>query len=188
MLTDEMLYARVQRGDRAALAELVERYHSTLFKFLYRMTGDASAAEDLVQEAFVRMITFRGKTPNCYRSWAYTIAANLARDIFRSAVFQREIQQPLDDRQDSLASFTDSAEAVVFRRVDCHHLENVLQSLPVAQREVIVLRYYHEQSLDEISQVCGIPLGTVKSRLYRGLRHLKNTFEREERGIYEQAI
>jgi RNA polymerase sigma-70 factor, ECF subfamily len=188
LLTDEALYAAVQRGDRSALTELVGRYHAVLLKFLYRMTNDSSAAEDLVQEAFLRMITFRGKTPSRFRPWAYTVAANLARDSFRSAAYKREIQEAFDGCDESLDPLVASAEDMAFRRGSNQQVGALLQRLPALQREVIVLRFYHELSLEETAQICGTPLGTVKSRLYQGLRHLKTMLEREEREAYEQTI
>jgi RNA polymerase sigma-70 factor (ECF subfamily) len=182
--TDEVLYAAVQRGDHPALAVLVERYHAALQRFLYRMTGDAAAAEDLVQEAFVRMITFRGKTPTRFKPWAYTIAANLARDSFRSAAYQREVMDPFDGSSELEQRTEDQS-----LHIDNHQqITRVLQCISPEQRVVILLRYYDELSLEEIAMVCGVPLGTVKSRLYGGLRHLKALLEREEvGGAYERA-
>jgi RNA polymerase sigma-70 factor, ECF subfamily len=183
--TDEALYAAVQRGDRSALTELVGRYHAVLLRFLYRMTYDGGAADDLVQEAFLRMITFHGKTPSRFRPWAYTVAANLARDSFRSAAYQREVQDPFDGSSEFEQHTEDQSLQIDNRQ----QVTRVLQDISHEQRVVILLRYYDELSLEEIAQVCSVPLGTVKSRLYGGLRHLKALLEREEvGGAYERAI
>lgn len=166
MADDEALYQQMKRGDEAALAELVARYHSAIYRFLYRYTGDPALADDLVQEAFIRVVTYRGDAPVHFRAWIYTIATNLARDHFQSAAYRREQRVDFDKHADQFA-----AEHLP-ERTDAS-VTAALMSLPPAHREVIVLRYYHDLKLDEIAAVTGAPLGTVKSRLFHALKRLK---------------
>ena len=180
MLSDEVLYARVCAGDREALGDLVDRYHAPLLRFLERMTGQPQTAEDLVQETFVRMITYRGKPPERFRAWAYTVARNLARDLFRSAAQRREWTDPLEeDVSGQVDAETSSLEACVAQSEDCLKAAQALLGLPVALREIINLRFYHDLRLEEIAEITGSPLGTVKSRLYHGLKALKAMLEKE---------
>lgn len=160
-----MLYRQVSRGNEAALVELVARYHSPIYQFLYRYTSDPALADDLAQETFIRLLAFRGEPPAHFRSWLYTIAMNLARDHFRSTIYRHE---PL--------GFDEEVEQIA----DDHLPEGpnsdlvaALMTLPSAQREVIILRFYHDLKLEEIADITDAPLGTVKSRLFHALKGIK---------------
>ena len=178
---DEEDYARVQAGDRTALARLVERYHAPLIKFLIRMTGQTQTAEDLVQEAFIRILTYRGAAPARFRPWIYQIARNLARDTFRSAASRREVDTRSEtDLDEDEISDPQDAESLALQASDNLQVNVLLQRLPASQREVLVLRFYHELPMKEISAITGAPLGTVKSRLFHGLRRARRILEAEE--------
>jgi RNA polymerase sigma-70 factor, ECF subfamily len=179
---DEILYSRLRSGDRQALATLAERYHGPLYKFLLRITGQVQLAEDLVQEAFIRMLNFRGAPPERFRPWAYRIAHNLVRDHFRSAVVRREIESLPAEKLESVSITADQQEMEVVLMQNSSHNQviTLLQRLPGNQREVLVLRFYHELTLGEIAEITGAPLGTVKSRLYHGLRRARHILEGEK--------
>ena len=178
MDADERLYIRVQAGDREAMAEIVDRYQRPLLQFLYRMTSLEQTAEDLTQETFLRMLVYTGHPPERFRSWAYTIACNLARDNFRRAANRLEVTDPMDE---GLADHViESAETTAVRLAEAQSAANTVLSLPLPLREVLVLRFYHELRLEEISEITGRPVGTVKSRLYRSLRCLKEQLSQEE--------
>lgn len=178
--SDEQMYAQARKGDRAALAELVERYIGPLLKFLTRMTGQPQIAEDLVQETFFRVLRYRGSSPQCFRPWIYQIARNLARDTFRSAAVRRETAYLEDEDQESewIADPVET-ENLVLHTSNRQQVNALLQNLPARQREVIVLRFYQELSLEDISTITGAPLGTVKSRLFQGLRRARQILEEE---------
>jgi RNA polymerase sigma-70 factor (ECF subfamily) len=167
VLDDETLYGQVLAGDENALGELVRRYHSPLYKFLCRFTGDALLADDLTQETFTRLITYRGETPKRFKPWAYTIASNLARDHFRSAHY----------RYEHLTDFNDDAEGLSddfnFAPDERSEVVGALAKLSPEHREVLILRFYHDLKLEEIAEVTSMPLGTVKSRLFHALKGLK---------------
>lgn len=184
--SDESLYAQVLAGSRSALAELVNRYHGPLLKFLYRLTGQAQTAEDLAQETFIRLLTYQGSAPDRFRPWVFTIARNLARDHFRSAPVRREVaSQPDFDPadchpgHDGLAVLQD-VETLASQASERRQVTALLQHLPANQREVIVLRFYHELPLEEIAEITGAPPGTVKSRLFHGLRRARRILQAEE--------
>lgn len=179
--SDEQMYARVRAGDRTALAGLVERYHGPLLKFLTRMTGQPQMAEDLVQETFIRLLRYCGSSPQCFRPWIYQIARNLARDTFRSAAVRRETDYlPDEDQESEWMADPLETENLALQTSDRQQVNALLQNLPARQREVIVLRFYQELSLEEISTITGAPLGTVKSRLFHGLRRARMILEQEE--------
>jgi RNA polymerase sigma-70 factor (ECF subfamily) len=185
--SDEQVYARVRAGDRAALAGLVERYHGPLLKFLVRMTGQTQSAEDLVQDTFIRLLTFHGTPPERFRPWIYQVARNLARDTFRSAVVRRElVMRPDSNLEDQAGAVEHDVENLAQQAWDGQHVIALLQRLPENQREALVLRFYHEMPLEEIAEITGAPLGTVKSRLFHGLRRARQLLELDEVKQYER--
>lgn len=167
MVDDEALYALVMRGDETALAELVARYHSPIYKFLHRYTGDAALADDLAQETFIRLLQFHGQPPQRFKPWVYTIATNIARDYFRSASFRHENTISFTGDERAISSSTSMPEN------DSMDVKSALLRLTPEHREVLLLRFYHDLKLDEIAEVTGTPVGTVKSRLFHALKWLK---------------
>ncbi len=173
MLSDEQLARAIQRGDKAALTPLVERHHSPLIGYLYRMTGgDRQLAEDLAQEAFLRAL--RGiagyRYPRPFKPWLYAIATNLARDHYKRADTRRTepintgtLRHPAPNPPE--AAYQNTAEA--------QQVAAAVAALPAHQREAVILRYYQNFSLAEIAAALNIPTGTVKSRLSLGLKRLR---------------
>jgi len=181
MPTDESLALGVQQGKRDKLAMLVERHHSPLLGYLYRMTnGNRVLAEDLVQETFLRLLRSIGQYhyPRPFKPWLYAIAGNLARDHYKRADTRRS-----DLVSDEMLNRIVNHESVVpldgvLADEEAREVAAALATLPDHQRETIILRYYQELSLAEIAETLHIPVGTVKSRLSLGLRRLKTSLER----------
>ena len=167
MLDDERLYQQVMAGDEAALVELVTRYHSSIYKFLYRFTGDQTLAEDLTQDTFTRLLTYQGSPPARFKSWVYTIASNLARDHLKSAPYRYEHDT---DFQNDGESITGDLDVLTDERDD---VIAALAKITPDHRAVLILRFYHDLKLEEIADILDIPLGTVKSRLFHALKALK---------------
>jgi len=170
--SDEDLARSIQRGEPAALNILVERHHSPLLGYLYRMTGGNRAlAEDLTQEAFLRALRGidRYTHPRPFKAWLYAIAANVARDHFKSADNRRT-----DSMAENFDAPADVAlDANLVAAEEAQSVARALGALPDHQREAVVLRYYQDLSLPEIADALGIPVGTVKSRLSLGLKKMK---------------
>ena len=179
--TDEQLIARVMRGDPAALAPLVERYHGALLGYLYRLTnGDRLLAEDLVQDSFVQVLrqdSFQSGRP--FKPWLYAIATHLAYDHFRSPAARRITalgEDALPEPADSAPGPEELAQAAGLGR----QVAAAVGQLSEEYRAALMLRYYAGQSLQEISASLQIPLGTVKSRLSVGTRRLRQLLMRVE--------
>ena len=171
---DRTLYRQVKMGDQEALRLLIARYHRPLFDFLYRLMDDRSTADDLTQQAFIRLLTFSGDAPDNLRAWLFTIAHNLAYDYFRSAHRRHENSLDFADGADLMLPETaDTLEQMTIFADDQQTIARLLQSLPPEQREVVILRFYHDLSLQAIADVVNVPLGTVKSRLFHALKKLK---------------
>lgn len=163
-------------GDARAFTELVMRYQTRLLNFVYRTIGDRERAEDLVQEVFVRVYRHlhRFDQSKKFSTWIYTIASNLAKNELRNRsrnplVLFQTIKKQWDDDHRPL-QFEDTRERPddLFRK---RHLKELVEwtvaQLPEHHRVVFVLRELEGKSYEEISDITGCNLGTVKSRLNR---------------------
>lgn len=178
MLTDEELALEIKQGQVSGLSALVERHHKPLIGYLFRMTGgDRPLAEDLAQETFLRSVRAiqQYQYPRPFKPWLYRIATNLARDHYRSAN-TRYAAGPSDEETVSEGPLL---EDDALEQDELRQVVTALHALPDHQREIVVLRYYQELSLNEISETLAVPLGTVKSRLSVGLRRLRDLMEKE---------
>ncbi len=180
-LTDEALAQGVKEGNRQHLALLVERHHSLLIGFLYRMTGgDRLAAEDLAQEAFLRVMRAIGQYeyPRPFKPWLYQIATNLTRDHYKQAETRRVVGTEEDaEWMDDDAPLP---EELLVMDAEVQQVVLALKRLPEHQRAAVILRYYEELPLAEIAEILDVPVGTVKSRLSMGLGRLRDALlERE---------
>ena len=172
LFSDEQLALGIQHGHAEDLDLLVERHYGPLLGFLFRLTGgDRSLAEDLAQEAFLHMLSKIDTYdyPRPLKPWLYAIAVNLTRDHYKQAEFRHT---------DSEAAYLDipiasTPETEFLSGEETQRAAAAMNHIPLLQREVILLRYIHGLSLEEISQVLQVPVGTVKSRLSLGLKRLK---------------
>lgn len=176
--TDADLHAatlldRVARGDGDALVALYDEYGRLAFSLAYRVLQDATAAEEVVQDAFervwnnaARFDASRGKV----RSWLMSIVHNRSIDFVRSR--QRRQETPLDyapvDRQHS----EPDVSVAVLQTLTGEEVRRAVQQLPAEQRQAIELAYFRGLTQHEIAAQTVTPLGTVKSRMRLGLRHL----------------
>lgn len=159
---------RVQRyGDEQALGALLERYRSPLFSFVARRAGDG-VAEDLSQETWLRVVRGRASfdPKRRFSTWLFQIANNLCRDRARHHQVEQRYREALPESDLPRSSSSPGVEA----RID---MRQRLSELPEPQREVLVLRYYHELPEKDIAEIVGVPRGTVKSRLHAAVRALR---------------
>jgi RNA polymerase sigma-70 factor (ECF subfamily) len=177
--------AGLKRQDAGLLDELIVRYQHRLLRYLLFLCGNREMAEDLFQEVWMRVLVrgaqFNGKAR--FDTWLFAIARNLVIDQRRKRTVASLDQlfegKSEEDRPMSFEVADD--EPSPFDR--CANLEDrerigaALMKLDALYREVLVLRFHEELSLDEIAKVTRAPLSTVKSRLYRGLAALKPSFE-----------
>lgn len=177
--TDEQLLAAYVEGDPSAFALLVHRHERDLFRFLRRFCGDASAAEDVFQETFLQVHQSAGTfdPTKHFRPWLFTIAANKARDMLRARARRRTLSYDMAGDHDGAAGLIDAlpdAAAGPLEQAESADLNRrvtgVVNGMPLIHREVLLLAYYHQFPYRQISQVMGLPLGTVKSRLHVAVR------------------
>jgi RNA polymerase sigma-70 factor, ECF subfamily len=179
--------AAIARGlksqDPELLDHLIELYQHRLLRYLLFLTGKREVAEDLFQETWMRVL-LRGSQYNGkarFDTWLFTIARNLVIDLSRkrTMVSLDEMSDTTDDgRAFEIATDGPSPLEQFQIREDRAEVAEVLLKLEPNYREVLVLRFHEEMSLEEIASVTRAPLSTVKSRLYRGLAALKPEIER----------
>jgi RNA polymerase sigma-70 factor, ECF subfamily len=165
------------------LDQLIELYQHRLLRYLLFLTGKREVAEDLFQETWMRVL-LRGSQYNGkarFDTWLFTIARNLVIDLSRKRTMASldEMRDGGDDDRPFEIAISGPSPLDQFQsRENCAEVGEVLLKLDSTYREVLVLRFYEELSLDEIASVTRAPLSTVKSRLYRGLAALKPEMER----------
>ena len=170
---DRELVLQLQAGSLDALGDLYDRYRQTVYRTALAITGDQDVASDLLQDVFLRLHRFADRIDpqRPLEPWLYRMTANLAYTWLKR---DRRWLRPLEDLADWLAgSAMNATYDVVELRDDWNQVQQAVSQLPVSQRIVIVLYYLNDLSLQEISGILEVPVGTVKSRLHYGRQFLK---------------
>jgi RNA polymerase sigma-70 factor, ECF subfamily len=170
----------LKRRDPDLLDQLIEQYQHRLFRYLFHLTASRERAEDFFQETWIRVIErghqYDGK--NKFEAWLFTIARNLVIDWQRQRKMQ-SLDALTDPEQGAPKEFPALNEPsplhLVLTQEEKSGVQDSLERIPAAYREVLVLRFHEELGLEEIAGVLAAPLSTVKSRLYRGLVALRGT-------------
>ena len=179
--------AGLKRQEAGLLDELIVRYQHRLLRYLLYLTGNRELAEDLFQEVWMRVLV-RGAQYNGqarFETWLFTIARNLLIDQRRKRTMSSldELFEAGGDDDRPMAFEIADGEPTPFDHFanleDRERIASALLDLDALHREVLVLRFHEEMSLEEISKVTRAPLSTVKSRLYRGMAMIKPRLERE---------
>ncbi len=164
------LVVRLRAGDADAGAVLVEFYREAMMRFCWAYLGSAEQAEDAVQEIFYKVLKARS-VPDRFRPWLYRIARNHCLNAVRDRARRRPARDlPADSR------LRDSATGYLTRLVKNERrarVAHLLAAMPAEYREVLHLRYGEELSRAEIAEVLELPESVVKSRLYEGLKKLR---------------
>ena len=156
---DEALIQAIAKGDRPAMQTLYRRHHVRIYRFILRLTNDASLAEDLVSEVFIgawrQAGSFRSKSQ--VSTWLLAIARNKA----LSALGRRRDEQLNDDAADLIADPACDADTMIEDRERSAIIRKCLSQLSSDHREVIDLVYYHEKTVEEVAQIIHVPASTV---------------------------
>jgi len=162
---------RLRKGDLDSLSELIPLYQPGLYRYLYRLVNDPAAAEDLFQDTWLRTVQniSRYDPARSFHHWLFSIAHNLAVDYLR----RRRPEVLLDEL---VAVTARSALHEILEAERDAELSHAVDELPAMYREVLTLRFQEEMKLEQIAQITATPLSTVKTRLHRSLRHLRERF------------
>jgi RNA polymerase sigma-70 factor (ECF subfamily) len=188
-LTDGELIVEAVGGRSDGFEELVRRYQRPITGYVFRMLGDYESSLDVTQEVFIKVYNSLTKYSPEYKfsTWLYRIAHNAAIDhMRRNSVTPQSIETENADGtfQIQIHSRRPSPEQDQERREWRTEIDSVVRCLPTAYRDLIVLRHSRDLSYDEIAEVTGLPLGTVKNRLFRAREMMREIFiERGFTGI-----
>lgn len=173
MESDEALMRAVRDGDVDRLTALFERYHRPLFKFLYRMTGSRTAADDLVQDVFVRVLKYRQtyRDTGSFEAWLFHIARNTRHDFVKKHPAMDRIPEDMD-----MAATGPSPGRRLEQQEDAALLREALRRLPADKRELIILARYRGLTYAELGALMGADVGTMRVRLHRAIRQLEEIF------------
>jgi RNA polymerase sigma-70 factor (ECF subfamily) len=177
--SDQARVRAIAAGDKHAMRALYARHHVRVYRFILRLTNDASMAEDLVSEVFIGAWRQAGgfKSRSQVSTWLMAIARNKA----LSALSQRR-DQPLDDEMaNSIADPVDDVETMIEAQDRSAIIRNCLSS---DHREVINLVYYHEKTIEEVAEITQVPKNTVKTRMFYARKSLEKLLTASGCGLH----
>ena len=162
--SDETLIARIAKGDKQALKHLYGRHHVKLYRFALRLTNDEASAEDEVSEVFLtvwrRAGRFEGRAQ--VSTWLFGIARHKVLSLLRART-----NEPLDDEvAESIEDPADTPEMTMQKEQRRLLLQDCLAQLSATHREIVDLVYYHGRKIEEAASILGVPLNTVKTRMF----------------------
>jgi RNA polymerase sigma-70 factor (ECF subfamily) len=178
-IADEILIAKIAKGDRSAMEALFTRYRVRVFKFVLRMVRNEAVAEELNSDVFLDVWrqagTFEGRS--AVSTWIFSIARFKALNAL-----QRRGEEELDDaKADAIEDDADDPETVLAKKDKAAVLRQCLAELSAEHREIVNLVYYQHKSVQEVSGIVGVPEATVKTRMFYARKKLSELLA--ERGI-----
>jgi RNA polymerase sigma-70 factor, ECF subfamily len=178
LLADEDLMSVVPDGDARAFAVLYDRHNKVAYSLAYRMMGERQAAEDLVQEAFLKMWRAAGSyrvERASVRTWILSIVRNRGIDELRSTASRHRTRDKVEAQTPT--SQPSEAFGEAWRNSQGEQVREALRGLPPEQLKVLELAYFSGYTHTEIAEVLGLPLGTVKGRMRLGLKKIREYFD-----------
>jgi len=189
-LYEARLAQLARNGDRIAFRQLVDHYQNKIYHLAYRMLGNTHEAEDVVQETFLRVYKnlVRYDPAQKFSTWIYRIGTNLCIDILRKRKRKRSISLDanlFDSESSDGYDFmpTDEAEQpenLLVLSETRRQVREALDKMPEQYKSIMILRYLHDLSLQEIGEVLDLPVTTIKTRLHRGREFLRNKIEHSQ--------
>jgi RNA polymerase sigma-70 factor, ECF subfamily len=168
--SDEMLVARIAGGDRLAMQTLFARYRTPVYRWLLRLVGNETVAEDLLSDVFLDVWRQAGRfqARSAVSTWLLAIARFKALSARRSRK-DAELDEAIEA---TVADSADNPEVVLQKKSRDQFVRTALTTLSPEHREIIDLVYYHDKSVDECAQILGVPSGTVKTRMFYARKKL----------------
>ncbi len=178
LLADEDLISLIDKSDAGAFAGLYDRHGRAAYSLAYRMVGDRQAAEDLVQEVFLKVWRRAGSyrpERGSVRTWILSIVHNQGIDQLRSMASRRRTHEKVESQANT--SQPSEAFAESWQNSQRDQIREALKTLPPEQLKILELAYYSGYTHAEIAELLGLPLGTVKGRMRLGLKKVKSFFD-----------
>ena len=177
-IEDYILIRRIQNGDPEAFETLVRKHYQNIYQFCARRcNGDTALAADLTQDTFLKLIEHiqQYRLTGKFMNFLLTIAVNTCNNHFK-----KKSPDLVDtDTLSAVPSNLNISEEVL-RQEDAKIIQQAIDRLPDMQKEVVILRFYHDRKLKEIAAITGVSLPTAKSRLKQGLDKLKRYLDKED--------
>jgi RNA polymerase sigma-70 factor, ECF subfamily len=184
VLADEDLISMVEAADADAFATLYDRHSRAAFSLAYRMMGERQAAEDLAQDAFLKVwrsaSSYRAERGSV-RTWILSIVHNRGIDQIRSQASRRRTQDKIE--ASTPRSQPSEAFAQTWRNSQRDQIREALDTLPPEQLKILELAYFSGYTHVEISELLRLPLGTVKGRMRLGLKKIRDYFESRDAAV-----
>ncbi len=173
----------VLTGNKQAYAHIIDKYKNRLYATILRMTRNPQNAQDLVQEAFIKVYQQLNKydQKGSFSSWIYRVAINHCMDEFRKKSYK---MKQAEINEEKIVN-TNHPEVVFLKKEKSRQLERLIATLPEDERMIILLRYVSELSYNEISELIEIPLSDVRSKLHRAKKKMRDTVKQEGGYFYE---
>lgn len=168
--TDEALIGRIAAGDKLAMQVLYARHHVRVYRFILRLVGDPSQAEDLISDVFLDV--WRQAHKFEARAQVTTWLLAIARFKALSALRRRKDEGLDEEKAAAIEDTADDPEVAVQKKDKSEILRECLTALSPDHREIIDLVYYHEKSVEEVAEIVGIPENTVKTRMFYARKKL----------------
>jgi RNA polymerase sigma-70 factor (ECF subfamily) len=184
LLADEDLISLVEADDAEAFTVLYDRHSQAAYSLAYRMMGERQAAEDLVQEAFLKVWRSAGSyraERGSVRTWLLSIVHNRGIDQLRSFASRRRTQEKVE--ASAPKSQPSEAFAQSWRNSQGEQVREALKTLPKEQLKILELAYFSGYTHVEIAELLGLPLGTVKGRMRLGLKKIKDYFDSQDMAV-----
>ena len=189
---DGVLITSYRNGNEAAFNLLVDRYQSKVFTTIFLIVKDQDVAEDLLQDVFVKVLhTFNSDKYNeegKFQPWVMRIAHNMAIDHFRKAKrYPTIILEDGSNLLNSLSFAEDSSEEQRIKEETLAWVRNLIDELPEAQREVVIMRHYLDMSFQEIAEQTGVSINTALGRMRYALNHIRKKMK-QVNSAYDKII
>ncbi|HEU4359144.1 MAG TPA: sigma-70 family RNA polymerase sigma factor [Xanthobacteraceae bacterium] len=168
--SDEVLIGRIANGDRLAMQVLYARYHVRVFRFVVRLVRDEATAEDLISEVFLDVWRQAGRFEG--RSTVSTWMLAIARFKAISALRRRSDEELDEDAAGAIEDPSDDPATALEKKDKSVVIRKCLMGLSAEHREIVDLVYYHEKSVEEVADIVGIPVNTVKTRMFYARKRL----------------
>ena len=184
VLADEDLISRVEVNDAEAFAVLYDRHSRPAYSLAYRMMGERQSADDLMQDAFLKVWRGAGSYRSergSVRTWILSIVHNRGIDQLRSLASRRRTQQKIE--ASAPRSQPSEAFAQSWRNSQREQVREALKTLPPEQLKVLELAYFSGYTHVEIARLLDLPLGTVKGRMRLGLKKMKDYFDSQDMAV-----
>lgn len=172
--TDEILIKEILKGNESAMEILVKRHYDLVHSYIYRTTNDYNVSYDITQDVFIKMMKNIDKYnvgSGKFQNWILKIAVNTTKDYFKSKTYiQRSENCDIENHQiEDKFNVID----IVSKKEEAIKIKEAVEKLPNRQREAILLKYYNDLKITEISNITGDNENTIKSRLFNGIKNLK---------------